>query len=79
MRKEVLRNTYREIVELGIREGRIPISDREDFMSEIDGGLYDDDMRFFVENLAIWWDLDDLIAALERHKAEMTHMVEATQ
>lgn len=68
---ETLRRTYKRVVHRAVQAGRIPMSDRQDFFTEINQGVYDHDMEFFIQNLNIWYrDIDAVIALLEDVKAQ---------
>lgn len=64
-----LRREYKAVVAQAVRDGRINISDRQNFYEEIDAGVYDHDMAFFIQNLDIWYrNIDDVIALFEKRR-----------
>jgi hypothetical protein len=68
---QALRREYKRVVHQAVQAGRVPLSDRADFYTEIDQGVYDNDMAFFIGQLNIWYrDIDAVIALLEQIKAQ---------
>ncbi len=68
---QALRREYKRVVHRAVQAGRIPVSDRQTFYDEIDQGVYDDDMPFFIDQVNIWYrDIDAVIGLLEQIKAQ---------